>query len=262
MKKLFISSIVLLAFFTGCGSGDCCYGDVAKGLVEEKTDLTGNITPVADFKNLEIVSNGDECRFSADGSGSTDSDGSVNSYQWTVNGTDVSTAISPTNTLFACSATVKKPIIVCLVVTDDKDAQSIDKCKTVELIVPEPIPVPAPTPAAPELIPPTAIMNFTKVSGENAYIFNCNDSYDNDDVDSDNNLTNDPSVVKCFWSVFKTSSIDGSDVAVHERDGFSKWMSTSPDKYSALHVTLRVTDDDNQSDTITKSYELNTTVTQ
>ena len=257
MKKLFISStVILLAFMTGCGSDACCQGNIAKGLVEEKSDLTGNITPIADFKDLEIISTNDECRFSADGSGSADSDGSVSSYQWIINDTDVSTAIKPVNTLFPCSATVKKPVIVCLVVTDDKDAQSIEKCKTVELTTPNPIPVPTP---APELIPPTAIMNFTKVADEDAYIFNCNDSYDNDNIDSDNNPADDPNVVKCFWSVFKTSTVDGSDVAIHEKDGFSKWMSTSPDKYSALHVTLTVTDDDNQTNTITNSYELNTT---
>ncbi len=260
MKNLFIGSLLLLTFITGCGSDACCQGDAAKGLVEEKIDLTGNITPKADFENLEIVSNGDECRFKADGSKSTDSDGSISSYQWVVNNTDVSTAINPVNTLFPCSATIKKPIIVCLTVIDDKGAQSIQKCKTVELTVPNLIPVLVPTPTlAPELIPPTAIMNFTKVSGEDAYIFNCNDSYDNDDVDSDNNPTEDPNVVKCFWSVFKTSTIDGSDVAIHEKDGFLKWMSTSPDKYSALHITLTVTDDDNQTNTITNSYELNTT---
>ncbi len=258
MKKLFMSSIVLLAFFAGCESDTCCQGNVEKGLVEEDIDLTGNITPIADFKDLEIDRDRDECKFSADGSNSSDSDGSVSSYQWTINDTDVSTSINPTNTPFSCGATTKKPVIVCLTVTDNEGLKSIKKCKTVELTVPVPVPTPAPTPV-PELIPPTAVMSYAKASGEDAYIFNCHKSFDNDDIDSDNNPTNDPSVVKCFWSVFKTSSIDGSDVAVHEREGFTKWMSTSPDKYSVLHVTLTVTDDDNQTDTITKSFELNTT---
>ena len=252
MKKLFASFTVLLIALTGCSEGTCCQQGVSETLNVNKIDDTGNSTPIANFKDLEIVSTGTKCTFSADGSSSSDSDGDVSSYKWTINETEVSTSINPTDTSFPCAATLEEPIIVCLIVVDDKGASSTPNCTTVDLT--ESITEPEPTPE-PELIPPTAKMNFIKATDEDAYIFNCDESHDNDDIDTDNNATNDPNVVKCYWSVFKTA-LDGSRVGEHEKEEFTKWMSTAPDKYTALHVTLTVTDDDNQTDTITNSYEL------
>ncbi len=249
LKSLFMGSVVLSVILTGCvDDGGCCG---IQALQENSVEPSGNMTPIANFENLKIVSTDIGCQFSADGSASKDSDGNISSYVWTIDTAEVSTVINPTNVSIACDITTSDPI-VCLSVVDDKNASSISKCTTVKITGNlEPKSEPKPT-----LFPPTAVIGYTKAVGEEAYYFNCNESYDNDAIDSDNNPENDNGVISCHWTIFKTD-FDGSTTEIpHEEDGFLKWVLTSPDKYSALQVTLKVVDDDNQSGTITNSYKL------
>ncbi len=249
LKNLFMGSIVLSVVLTGCvDDGGCCGIET---LQENSVQSSGNMTPIANFEDLKIISTSSGCQFSANGSTSEDSDGTISSYVWTIDGALVSTVMDPTDISIACDISASDPI-VCLSVVDDKNASSIKKCTTVKITDNlEPKPEPKPT-----LFPPTAVIGYTKAVGEEAYYFNCDDSYDNDSIDSDNNPENDNRVVSCHWTIFKTD-FDGSTTELpHEEEGFLKWVLTSPDRYSALQVTLKVVDDDNQTGTTTNSYKL------
>lgn len=253
MKNLFIGlTLLAAALFTGCEDGACCNGE---SLQENSIDERGNITPIANFDNITIVSTGTNCTFNANGAASSDSDGNVDTYSWSVDGTAVSTSINPVDITVPCST---EPQIVCLTVTDNDGASSLEKCISVEVTDNTPTSQPEPTPQPePEtgLIPPEAVITFAQFGDEEAHTFSCESSFDKDAVDSDNAPADDPKVISCHWEVFKTL-IDGSTTVPHTQDGFTKWIATPADEFSSLHVTLTVVDDDGQSTTITKSYAL------
>ncbi|MCH9812537.1 MAG: PKD domain-containing protein [Epsilonproteobacteria bacterium] len=246
MKNLFIGSLVLASIiFAGCEDGACCNGTT---LEENRIDERGNVTPIANFTDIAIVSSGSDCTFSANGSSSTDSDGNVNSYEWTIDGTTVSTAANPINITVPCSTEDQR---VCLTVTDDDNASSLEKCTLIEVTGTDPQPEPETS-----LIPPEAIITFSENVGDSvaSHTFSCETSYDKDAIDTDNSPENDPQVVACHWEVFKTQA-DGTYTTPHPQDGMTKWINTSDD-FTALHVTLTVTDDDGQTTTVTNSYAL------
>ncbi len=247
MKSLFISSILLAILFTGCQESVCCNAGVT--LKENKVEPNGNITPIANFEELEIKKDGTNCTFSAIGLSSSDEDGDIVSYVWKVDNEEISTSINPSNIPILCKDETID-YIVCLSVTDNDNAKSLDKCKAVKITQTPPTDEPK---SKSELILPTAIIGYEVIEDGNAFNFNCNASYDNDNIDTDNKPENDPKVVNCHWSVFKTKA-DGFVEVPHTHDGFSKWVATN--NYTTLHVTLTVTDDDNQTDTVTESYEL------
>jgi len=247
MKSLFASSLILAILLTGCQEGTCCEGE--KPLKTNKVDENGNITPIANFEEIKIKKNETNCTFSAIGSSSSDEDGDVVSYTWTIDRKEVSTSMNPLNIPISCEDETTNPI-VCLSVIDNDNAKSLDKCSAIKITQTPLVIKPKDTS---ELIPPTAIISYEEIETGKAFMFNCNASYDNDDIDTDNKPETDPKVVSCTWSVFKTKP-DGFIEAPHAQDGFTKWVAI--DAYSTLHVTLTVTDDDNQTDTVTESYEL------
>ncbi len=114
-------SLVLLAasavLFTGCGDGECC-----------QPPLNPPVASIAEANNQTIVA-GSALTFT--GAASSDSDGTVQGYRWSVNGTEVSSgdgAVEPLNYTFPTAGSYE----VCLSVTDNDNLNSTNKeCRTV-----------------------------------------------------------------------------------------------------------------------------------
>ncbi len=274
MKTIFVySSMVLAVLLGGCQEGACCNQDLS--IVENKIDKKENITPIANFENLVIKKDGGSCTFSGDGSISSDEDGEVTGYRWSIDNSEVSQIVNPTDISVACPSNIETPI-VCLTVTDDEGADSLKKCREVEVTVVDPKPTPEPTGqptpkpdpeptdkeepkkninpncSQDESLWPTPVIEVEEIEDGKAFMFSCINSYDNDDIDSDNNPEYDPRVVECFWDVIKEDK-NGSNRREHNRTAMSKWIGN--DKYELLHITLTVTDDDNCTSSETKTYE-------
>ncbi|MCP4709112.1 MAG: hypothetical protein GY869_10845, partial [Planctomycetes bacterium] len=86
-------------------------------------NITGNQAPVANAGSDQTVTDSDENgaeQVSLNGSGSTDSDGSIQSYLWTENGDQIATGINPNVTLSTGQHTIS------LTVTDDDGVTDSD----------------------------------------------------------------------------------------------------------------------------------------
>ncbi len=132
MKNLFYMSIVSALFFTGCGKGACCEQNINEPLGQSK--VVGavddpNITPVARITSLPQRTN--DCNGAdANGEKSSDEDGNITAYSWSVDNVQVSTQSSVTGIL-PCENS-KETYNVCLEVTDNEGATG-STCQEVEI---------------------------------------------------------------------------------------------------------------------------------
>ncbi len=137
------SLIVVALLMSGCGDSVCCNDASEVDKVEvskEKVQGIVNLVPTA-----VIVSKSLECTVGEsivyDGLTKSSDDGSISSYNWSINGKDVSTNPKPS---LICESLGEKE--VCLTVTDDKDLKSDKVCKKI-------------TVKSRPLINPTAVIN-------------------------------------------------------------------------------------------------------
>jgi len=238
MKKIVLSSIVLAAIFTGCGSSSsCCDADASK---ENNKELSTNIPPVATITGLADntrISTGQS--ITVNGTSSSDRDGSVTAYNWSVDGVATSTATNPTFTFD--SAGEHK---ICLTVTDNDNLNSANvECRTVI------VDAPANTP-----VTPTAVITLTDSDAPLAlyseHTFSCADSHDND------TLGTGAEIVACDWDIRSYRILDGVEVAY--RNCTHEAMEGNPVQIcglvSRIVATLTVTDNDGQTASTTTEY--------
>ncbi len=198
-----------------------------------------NIPPVA---KIEVLPQ--ECTVGetvlGDGTTSSDIDGNVTAYLWSVDANDsVSSLAKP---IFKCDKVGIKHI--CLKVTDNEGAASTNQaCKDVtvkEKVI--------------QTIPPVAVIDVVKNVDDDtpSVTAKCDGSYDPDQIDGDNNPQNDGKILTAEFTVSKTFQ-DGSVEDPHTGT-CPKWIST-PDNLKSMTISLTVTDDDGESTTKTEIYD-------
>jgi PKD repeat protein len=197
-----------------------------------------NKPPVAKIENVPATCTVGET-FVADGTTSSDVDGSVVAYLWSED--DNTTYATEDKPLFRCDAEGTKEI--CLQVKDNEGADSQKVCKSVVVEAP-----------VAQLIPPVAKMEVSLNQDDPTLSFtaDCKGSYDPDTVDSDNNPQNDGTVVDAIFTVQKFFT-DGTSDDPHT-GSCPKWISI-PDGLDHVVITLEATDDDGQKTTLTHTYK-------
>jgi len=251
MKKTIFSSIVLAMIFAGCGGDSgCC--DASKSLgagAEQNPNLdnksTGkSVAPVAAFTHLN-----DHDTFTVgqsvplDASTSTDADGSITSYNWTIDGKPFSTEAKPKFT-FEKSGSHE----ICLTVTDDSN-MSTTKCKTVNVkeAVAENATEPTPQIPSAEI---TLSDSDEPLKLYSYHTFSCLESYDNDDIGDIDEIK------RCDWEINSYRTIDGKEVpfrhcSAENTKEHEVQICTHVEKIVAK---LTVTDNEGQTHTTTKIY--------
>ncbi len=238
MKNVLLGSIVLAAIFTGCGSSSsCCNADS-----NNNQTLGNKIPPVAaitGLANSTTISVGQS--LSANGTSSSDRDGSVITYSWAVDGVATSTSTNPTFT-FNSAGTHE----VCLTVTDNDNLNSANtECRTVIVEAPADTVTP---------IAPTAVITLTDSDGPlvlySQHTFSCTDSHDND------TLGTGDEIVSCDWNIQSYRIVNG--VEVPYRNCTPETMIGNPveicGSVSRIVATLTVTDNDGQTASTSTEY--------
>ena len=114
----------------------------------------------------------------------------------------------------------------------------------------------APAPAkAPQSVAPTAIMTLTDSAGKlkvhTNHTFSCADSHDNDTLGSGKEI------VSCEWSI-QSYKLDENGDLVAYRNCTDEVMDNKPiyicDKVAKIVATLKVTDNDGETDVTTTEY--------
>lgn len=190
-----------------------------------------NKAPVA-----AIVGVPDSCKvgenFVADGTTSSDVDGNVTAWLWSLD--DNTTFSDEPKPLFACDKEGTKHI--CLNVKDNEGALSANPvCKEVTV-----------APRPPQAIPPVAVITIKPNDGDStpSVTADCAGSYDPDTIDGDDNPQNDGKILSATFTVSKTYK-NGFTEDPHS-GSCPKWIST-PDNLDSMKISLRVTDDDGQT---------------
>ncbi len=237
MKKIVLSSIVLAAIFTGCGSSSsCCDADANQNqTLGNKIPPVATITGLADNTTISVGQS-----ISANGTSSSDRDGSVTAYSWAVDGATTSSQSNPTFT-FDTAGTHE----ICLTVTDNDNLNSANtECRTIN--------VQAPQTATP--IAPTAVITLTDSDAPlvfySEHTFSCADSHDND------TLGTGAEIVACNWEIQSYKIENGVEVpyrncSAEAMDGKAVQICGSVVRIVAK---LTVTDNDAQTASTTKEY--------
>ena len=236
-------SLTIFILFTGCSGGEkCCFEERAKTNLDTTSYETNSNNPtliintaapeaniIAEKKFCKI---GDMISFDGQASKSSIPQEKIVTYEWIMNdhliGTDDNITID-------CDTEGQKDI--CLQVTDNNKISN-KKCLT--YIVKE----------DKNTLPPVSVITVEQETA-NGFWFDCSKSYDQDQIDSDNNSSNDTQVVKATWNIYKTKN--GERQPLHTRDICRKWVGVSDD-LDLMEVTLIVTDDDNETASVTEVY--------
>lgn len=252
MKNLFYLPVISALFFIGCGSGGaCCEQDIEKPLGQSK--VVGNvddpnITPIARITNLPQTT--DDCS-SADASGeiSSDEDGNITAYSWSVDNKIVSTSSSVENIL-PCENSISV-YNVCLSVTDDKDATG-SACQKVTIVKPEPIePKPEPIEPLVHTIPIIQLPNPYRYSDD--FIFDaCGFQDFSPHIAKEE--TSDALTTGYLWHVRRY--FEDNTTRDHQFFSCKKYIDWSQDanKFVKIDVSLTVRFTDGHENTTTSSY--------
>lgn len=243
MKKIILSSIVFTALFTGCGGDDssCCDADAVAsnniGTSSKKRAPIAKITTLADNTTISVGQS-----VAADGTSSSDKDGTVTGYKWEVDGVANSTNSKPTFT-FTDAGTHK----VCLTVTDNDNLASQNvECRTINVTAPVTVQTP---------VVPTAVISLTDSDAPlkhyTEHTFSCADSHDND------TLGTGDEIVSCQWDIQSYKIDNGTEVPY--RNCSTEAMDGKPvficGNVVRIVAKLTVTDNDGQTATTTKEYK-------
>ncbi len=215
--------------------GNLTSEQICKNIIVSKK---ANIPPTA-----LILNTPDECTIGdqilPDASKSSDVDGNVTTYQWTIDG-NIS-LLTDKKPVFSCAIIGVNDI--CLEVKDNDGASSETVCKSIVGKVPEI--------QEPQTVPPVAIITISTNYGD-GFDFDCSQSHDGDTIDSDQTPGNDSSIISSIWTVTKYFT-DGRVEDGHHGTTCTKWIGTADD-LDYMDVTLTVTDDDGEESNITQKY--------
>ncbi len=248
MKNLFYLSVISALFLTGCGGGACCEKSIEKPLGQSKVVGTiddPNITPVARITNLPQTT--DDCTSAnASGESSSDEDGNITAYFWSVDNEIISTNSSVENIL-PCQNS-KSVYNVCLSVTDDKDATG-SACQKVTITEPTPI-EPKPEPS----VHPIPIIQLPDpYRDDDDFVFDaCGIQDFSPHVAKEETL--DALTTGYLWHV--TRYFEDNTTRTHEFFSCKKYIDWSQDanKFVKIDVSLTVRFTDGHENTTTSSY--------
>ncbi len=232
--KFFIFSFitVVLIMTTGC-QDQCCQKDLKDSLI-----VKGNLTPVAEITGVPTQMT---CgtSFTANGTTSSDRDGEITNYTWTLDDSSIGTDTIRTAVLPCDDA----EHTLCLSVTDNKGAKA-QTCQKIAVVKNESPNITVPIdPDSCNLIP---IVTYEKADAQQ-YKFFCAESLDH-------NKPIDPNTTNCKWTATKTF-LNGNEQETHNVKGPVKWINVNPETFKALDLTLTVTNADCVN-SITKHYVL------
>jgi len=238
MKKTLFSAVVLASIFVGCGGGSSC----CSGSESLSTENLGNVAPVAAITGLtdgSTIQIGESV--TVNGTSSSDRDGTVTAYTWTVDGNTAGNETNPTFTFNDAGAHE-----ICLTVTDNDNLNSENiECKTVNVEA---------TPSVATPVLPTAVITLTDSDAPlkifSNHTFSCAASHDND------TLGTGDEIVSCNWDIQSYKMENGQEVL---------YRNCSPETMEGKPVTicgsvvkivakLTVTDNDGQTASTSTEY--------
>jgi PKD repeat protein len=234
MKKMILGSIVLAAVFTACGGGgSCCDSGVA---VKGSTAGTPPVAAITNLNNNTTVTAGQS--LTINGMASSDRDGTVKAYAWTIDGQAASTEENPTFTFNTPGSHE-----VCLTVTDNDDLNSANvECRTVVVGA-----------VAGQAVTPTAVIDFTgnnPIQIGSDQTFSCANSHDNDTLGTGNEI------VSCSWDIRSYKITNGTETPY--RNCSAANVNTHQvricEEVVRIRATLTVTDNDGQTHSTTREY--------
>ena len=246
MKKILLSSAIIAAAFVGCGGdGTCCDATPAAETVAPNNIAIAPVATITNLNNATKIQAGQS--LTVNGTTSSDRDGTVAEYSWTIDGQPVSTAANPTLTFDTAGDHT-----VCLTVTDNDALKSQNvECRTLTV---EALAV------TPTLQGPTAVMTLTNDAAPLVYqsnhTFSCANSHDND------TLGTGAEIVRCDWNI-QSYRLDTNGNEIPYRDCSALDTVEHPIhicqrnnvvKVSRIVTTLTVTDNDGQTATTTQEY--------
>jgi len=231
MKTVILGSVIAALILAGCGGESACCQANHNNIGEQSS----NIGPQAVITGLpDTALTGDQ--ITANGDQSNDDKGIV-SYEWTVNGTPVD---APTITFDHAG-----DYTVCLTVKDE-EGLSNQTCHTINVSDP-----------VAQSKPPVAVITLT---GENSltvgsfHTFNCLESYDQDTIGN-----SDPkaAIQSCTWTIqsYKEDGTEGRTCAAGDSFKTSEAFEICGYAYKII-ATLTVTDDEGETATVTKTYNV------
>ncbi len=246
MLKLIGLGIIVSGILAGCSNG---------GAVNEQNFSPG--TPAININHLENISSlssptqnmlpiaaitadenvcpvGNTITLNGSNSQVTAPDTQLVAYEWTTNGNIIST---DSTVSLPCDTEGQKE--VCLQVTDS-DNQTDTQCYSYTI-------------SNKKTLPPKAIITV-RLHPEHGFWFKCSASHDQDRIDSDHNSSNNDNIVQANWEIYQT--IDGKRKLVINDNACNQWVDVS-DELDLMEVTLNVTDDDNETASVTKKYTWN-----
>ena len=238
MKKVLLSSMVIAAVLSGCGGDSSCCDEplVVKAI---GTPPVATITGVA---NPTTISLGQS--ITAEGIASSDRDpgGSIASYQWSLDGSNVATEQSPTFTF-----NTPGDHELCLTVTDNDNQKSVNmECRTITVLGKNSV-----TP-----VNPTAVIDLSNaddMSDGSLHTFSCLNSHDNDTLGTGEEIRS------CEWNI-QSYAIDENGNTVPYRNCTADAMDGNQihicPKATKIIAKLKVTDNDGQVHSTTKEYKL------
>ncbi len=243
MLKLISLGIIVSGILAGCGSGDS--GNQQKLLsispanhlqnISSFSANTQDLTPVATITaDKEVCPLGKTITLTGSKSQTTAPDTQLVAYEWITDGNIISTDNSVS---LKCDTEGTKN--VCLQITDS-NKKTDKKCYSY-------------TVSNQNTLPPKAIINV-KLHPEHGFWFQCSKSHDQDNIDSDHNNSNNNSIVHANWEIYQT--VNGEKALLINDDACNQWVDVS-DELDLMEVTLQVTDDDNETASVTKKYTWN-----
>ncbi len=238
VKYLFV--IFTLIYFFGCNEPCCEQESLSLAPLATKTPPEAVIKGIYD-QNITV---GDSIAINGDLSVD---DGNITDYIWTINGNQLNN--NKKNIVYTFNKVGINQI--CLKVIDNDNIPD-ETCRYIS-VQPKPQTLP---PLAKLPVPVISIDGVTdnRLDSSKRYILDCNNSYDQDSIDSDNayvmGLNGD--IIKCLWTV------DGYNYQNHKKPTCVKhhpdnsWSFCGHANY--IEIILTVQDDENQTFTKSSKY--------